>query len=75
MLNYDTIAVKKQETQEHGFRSAFFTDPDPGKNLHADPDPGRDTGGIRGVIFFYFYISDVSEQLLKNFKKNLLKNL
>ena len=27
-----------------GFGSAFFADPDPGKNLHADPDPG----GIRG---------------------------
>ena len=30
------------------FGSAFFanTDPNPGKNLHADPDP--DPGGLRG---------------------------
>ena len=37
-------------TSEHitiqGFGSAFFADPYPGKNLHADPDP--DPGGIRG---------------------------
>ena len=43
------------------FGSAFFVDPDPGNNLHADPDP--DPGGIRGGglgvkgknNFFFFF--------------------
>ena len=53
----------------------FFADPDPGKNLHADPDPR----GIRGVkgkndFFSFFHVSDDSEQLLKKFEKEFMKN-
>ena len=36
--------VRDQVGFQQGFGSAFFffadSDPDPGKNLHADPDPG-----------------------------------
>ena len=39
------------------FGSAFFSDPDPGKNLHADPDPRGIRGrglGVKGKMKFFF---------------------
>ena len=34
------------------FGSAFFADPDPGKNLNADPEGIR---GVNGYDFFSFF--------------------
>ena len=36
------------------FGSAFFADPDPGKNLHADPDPGGKGKKMNFLSFFPF---------------------
>ena len=41
------------------FGSAFFADPDPGQNLHADPEK---------KIFFYFFF--MFQMILNNFQKN-----
>ena len=65
-------------TSEHitiqGFGSAFFADPYPGKNLHADPDP--DPGGIRGVkgkndffLFFFTFQMILNNGCLKSEQK------
>ena len=45
-------------TSRQGFGSAFFVDPEPGKNLHAelDSDPGGYPGGKGKKCFFYFYL-------------------
>ena len=62
LLNSIRLALKSRVSDPH-----FFSDPDPGKNLHADPDP--DPGGIRGRglgvkgkndFFCFFHVSDDS---------------
>ena len=50
------------------FGSAFFADPDPGKNLNVDPYTDPDPGGNgKKCLVFYFFTFQMT---LNNFKKN-----
>ena len=46
--------------QPQGFGSAFFADPDPSKNLHADPGEGAGSQGKNEFFFSFFHVSDDS---------------